>query len=560
MRRSLGVHLVWMTLLMVTAAAQTAGVQVDALALQKRAVARIDAVVDRFRRTGDTRLQISELMQADAELTVSNRALAGRQDWSALAFGLTKQGHVYRLQAQWQQAIALYKTAEAAASRGRDVVKQSDALAWEALAESSSGNLGNALTNATQAVRLAETTTDSDTRARALDVLGSVQIAQLNLTAASDTINREVAVAMQATDPTALYYAYQNRSDVYLKLAGQCDYNRSFDACNQALDRAQADLQQAAGIVQRLGYGGLLQQTQQFMRDVTARRALVQSQQASVAAVARTGVFQPKTARDVLVTDKFVTSPGQIPPALAAAVRSAKQMETQLGGFADVVQARTQYTDGVLAEMQGNNEAALGFYMKAIDTLDRDRRSLHDDASRGTFAEDRINFYYAAVLQLLERRRFSEAFEVLERSRSRALADLIASRTLGLGRPSEQALYAEATLLRTQIADAQGRLFELASQPDAAKNPARLSTINTQIRTLEAQYQQVSSRMAAEAPRLQSLVDSKPASSSSPASHDAQRTVRDGAVSRARGGRDRVAHRARLRHELITCSCRARRS
>ena len=86
--------------------------------------------------------------------------------------------------------------------------------------------------------------------------------------------------------------------------------------------------------------------------------------------------------------------------------------------------------------MQGNNEAALGFYMKAIDTLDRDRRSLHDEASRGTFAEDRINFYYAAVLQLLERRRFSDAFEVLERSRSRALADLIASRTLGLGRPS----------------------------------------------------------------------------------------------------------------------------
>jgi tetratricopeptide (TPR) repeat protein len=233
-------------------------------------------VVDRFRKTGDTRLQISELTQADAELTVSNRVLVGRQDWSALAFGLTKQGHVYRLQAQWQQAIALYKTAEAAASRGRDVVKQSDALAWEALAESSSGNLGNALANATQAVRLAETTTDNDTRARALDVLGSVQIAQLNLTAAADTINREVAVAAQAKDPTALYYAYLNRSDVYLKLAGQCDYNRSFDACKQALDRAQADLQQAAGIVQRLGYGGLLQQTQQFMRDVTARRALVQ--------------------------------------------------------------------------------------------------------------------------------------------------------------------------------------------------------------------------------------------------------------------------------------------
>ena len=123
MRRSFGVHLVLMTLVTVTAAAQTAGAPGDALELQKRAVARIDAVVDRYRRTGDTRLQISELTQADAELTVSNRVLVNRQDWSALAFGLTKQGHVYRLQAQWQQAIVLYKTAQAAASRGRDVVK-----------------------------------------------------------------------------------------------------------------------------------------------------------------------------------------------------------------------------------------------------------------------------------------------------------------------------------------------------------------------------------------------------------------------------------------------------
>ena len=62
--------------------------------------------------------------------------------------------------------------------------------------------------------------------------------------------------------------------------------------------------------------------------------------------------------------------------------------------------------------MQGNNDAALGFYLKAIDALERDRRSLHDEGSRGTFAEDRINFYYAAVLQLLERRRFADAFEM----------------------------------------------------------------------------------------------------------------------------------------------------
>src|SRR5882762_8370436 len=103
MRRPLGVQLILAALLATAAAAQTPGTQGDPLELQKRAVARIDTVIGQFRRTGDTRLQISELLQAEAELAASNRALAARQDWSALAFGLIKQGHVHRLQAQWQQ-------------------------------------------------------------------------------------------------------------------------------------------------------------------------------------------------------------------------------------------------------------------------------------------------------------------------------------------------------------------------------------------------------------------------------------------------------------------------
>ena len=67
-------------------------------------------------------------------------------------------------------------------------------------------------------------------------------------------------------------------------------------------------------------------------------------------------------------------------------------------------------------------------------------------------------------------------------------------------------------MLRTQIADAQSRLFEIASQPDAAKNVPQMSALQSQIRTLEAQHQKVISRMAVESPRLQDLVTSTPTS------------------------------------------------
>src|SRR5262249_58210099 len=140
-------------------------------------------------------------------------------------------------------------------------------------------------------------------------------------------------------------------------------------------------------------------------------------------------------------------------------------------------------------EMQGNSDAALAFFLKPVATLEKDRATLRDERARGTFLEDRIGFYSAPILQLLDRRRFADAFELLERSRSRALADLLASRKLGLERPEEQKLYAESTVLRTQIADALGALFGLMGEPDAAKNAPKISCLQGQIRTLETQYQ-----------------------------------------------------------------------
>jgi CHAT domain-containing protein/tetratricopeptide (TPR) repeat protein len=489
-----------------------AAAQGDPLTLQQQAIRRIDDFVDHFRKTGDMRSRLPDLAQAEAELAASNRMLAARGDWSALALGLIKHGHVYRMQGQWPNAIVLYQQAEEAAKRGRDVVRQADALAWRALAESSRRNVGQAFADAAQAVRLAETADDKEVLARALDVLGTVQIAQRDIAGAADTLNREVEVARQAKDSMTAYYAYLNRSDVYLKIGERCDFQRSFEPCYQALDRARVDLQQALAIARQHGYTALARQTEEFISTVEARRGLIKSQEAMHQSVQKTGLFRPKKPGDVLVTEKFVASPGEIPPLLTQIYQEAKRFEKQAGRFADVAEARNQYVEGLMNELQGNNDAALAFFLKAVDTLERDRRALRDERSRGTFLEDRIGFYYAPIQHFLDRRRYAEAFELLERSRSRALADLLASRTLGLERAEEQKLYAELTLLRTQIADAQSKLFELVSDPDAAKNAARISALQGQTRTIEAQHQHVLGRMGTEAPRLQTLVVSAPAS------------------------------------------------
>jgi CHAT domain-containing protein len=481
--------------------------QDDPLALQRRAVQRIDGFVDQVRRTGDIRAALPELALADRELAASNLALATHGEWSSLAYGLIKQGHIYRLQSQWPNAIAFYQQAEEAAKRGRNVVHQTDALAWRAFAQSMNRNTAQAVADATAAVRLADTIDDKDVLARALDVLTIAQVNQGDLIGAAATANREVALAAQAKDSTAPYFAYLNRADIYMKTAERCDYRREFEPCFQALDKARTDYEQMLDIARRLGYPTLVQQAEQFIRNVDTRRSIVKSTRSYSQSFQNHPVFHPKKAADVLVTEKFVSPAGDLPPQMLQLYEMSKREERQAA--TRNTEPTSLFTDGLIDEMRGNQDAALTSYLKAVEMLDTDRRALRDDRSRGTILESRINVYYSAAQQLLERRRYADAFEIIERSRSRALADLLASRRLTVGGGAQQQLFTDSMVSRTKVADAQSRLFEASSS--AGAKPAELAALQAEVRTLEAQFQALDARMAAESPRLQSLVNSKPA-------------------------------------------------
>jgi len=498
--------------LSLSALAPPAVAQGDALALQQQAIRRIDGFVDHFRKTGDRRSHAGDLAQAEAELVASNRIFAERGDWGALAFGLMKQGTVQRIKGNWQPAIALYLQSEEAAKRARSVAHQAESMAWRALAESSRGNHGTAGEAATQAVRLAESVKDKDLLFKTVQILGSVQIGQGNLIGAADTLDRALELAPTLEDPLQPYFAYLDRSDVYLKTAEKCDFQRVFEPCYQALERARADLTRALTIVQKLGYPGLARQTEEFLRNLDVRQALIKSQESWHQATRKTSIFNPKKSGDVLVTEKFVAPPDQMPPALVQMYQQSKQMEREAGGFADVFEATSHYVEGLMNEIRGENSAALAAFLKALKVLERDRRGLKDEKSRGTLLENKIGFYYSPIQQLLEQRRHADAFELLERSRSRGMADLLASRRLGLTRPEEQKLYAESVTLRERIAASQSELFELVSAPDRGKNAQRTSALQGQIRSLEADEQKLARRMATEAPRLQKLVVSEPVS------------------------------------------------
>ena len=337
-----------------------------------------------------------------------------------------------------------------------------------------------------------------------LDYMAQIQISRGELIAAAETLNRAFSIANAIDDPDrSLFYAYLDR-------AGDLPEDWEKNAIiSEPLSRVMRRSRWPRLIMsgrslspKKLGYAGLAQQTEGFLQRLGHRRQLIQSQEAFHKKVLQMAIFHPQKSSDVLVHEQFLAGSQQLPGGLLGLIQQA-------GGFAGG-DARSFYIQGLLHEMQGTNDAALPAYLKAVELLEVDRRRLRDDKSRGTFLEDRIEVYYTPIRHLLERRRFAEAFELLERTRARGMADLLANKSLALSRPRDRELYAESLHKRVEIARLQQELFTDRGRADRDRYADRIANREREILQLEAGHRQLLSRVASEAPKLQALVVSKP--------------------------------------------------
>ena len=83
---------------------------------------------------------------------------------------------------------------------------------------------------------------------------------------------------------------------------------------------------------------------------------------------------------------------------------------------------------GQIAERMGDKAGAVGYYARAIDALEIQRLSIYTEANKIGFVGDKQSVYARIIQSLLDLGRDEEAFEYLERSRARALVDLLAQK------------------------------------------------------------------------------------------------------------------------------------
>jgi len=83
---------------------------------------------------------------------------------------------------------------------------------------------------------------------------------------------------------------------------------------------------------------------------------------------------------------------------------------------------------GKIAEAEGLRGEAIDFYRRTVDIIEEQRSTINTEASKIGFVGDKQKVYSRLIGVLFAEGRFSEAFEYVERSKSRALVDLLATK------------------------------------------------------------------------------------------------------------------------------------
>lgn len=357
------------------------------------------------------------------------------------------------------------------------------------------GDLGAAAEYAEQAIRLATASGNKDSLVDALDTAGNVETERRNLSAARDYLERAVAMKDGLEDKSLLIFVYSHRGRLYQELGDQCMYETFFDTCRQHFQLARADFEQERNLADELGFKFLVNVAQGELHTLGLSEGQVEMKERiyNLLTDKLADRFHPKKADDVFIADWFAAPPN------TDTLQLYQQALAELTGKTD---PHTIMLQGLAQADQGNIDAALDKFLKAADLVEQYQGDLRDEQVRGAFLEDKMDFYYVPILHLLDRHRLAEAFDLMERSRSRAMTDLLASRTLVLGTKQERGLYSELMKLRTNIAVAQRKLFGLPPGADAA------AQWETRISKMQGEYQTLQSRIAQEAPRLKQLTDS----------------------------------------------------
>ena len=471
----------------------------DPVELQRNGIAKIDRWLDHVLSTGDAATTQNDLAEAQVDLQTSYTVFVERQDPGSAAWSSIKLADIQRYHNQWSSAISIYQDAIKLAEAAKRTDYQTKALSGLAFSEMQAGSMDAAADHAAEAAGLGAHCGNTTFYFDALDRAGEIEAKRGNIAAADDYFERALSMRNQIQDRRLIYQMFWDRGEGYLDDARSCDYKRGYDICYGLLKLAQANYQKSQAIAQERGDLYFVSIVGDSLQTVEATRNSIQRAQSQDQTLAADSRFHPNGSKDVLVNEAF--APGSLAPGdLALAENAVADLRgwltrmQQQGLMVQDLNPTDLYIQGLLAEAKGDSSAALAKYLEAVQLLAQDRRSLRDEQARSTFLEDKMSYYYSPAQILLQQKRVGKAFDLFEQSRSRALADLLASRPLTMGSAQERALFSELLTQRAKIAALQKKLFNLSGGPDRDANGKSILDLEAEIATLQQDFKSLETK------------------------------------------------------------------
>jgi CHAT domain-containing protein len=458
------------------------------------AVAALDAAVARFRQTGAPP-EPADLAVPEQALTEAATAASSRGNWKQAARAFTELNRLERMLGRWDLAIAAANSGIEAARKARDAEYEARALLGRAKVELSRKDAGRAGADVEAGLRAAAHSADPKLRFDLLSQQAAVQV-ELDQTNAADA-TLSTALNLSGLTDEQLVYGYLARGDIYFRISYRCDQEPIFDVCLDALKRSGDAYRRAFEAARRLGWPGLQSLAREQSATAASRAQLIAGMGKASQAIGGVS-FRPGVASDVLVSESFAP-PALSPQQLQVLQRANDEVHKQDQLHALASTTRSLHTDGLVRQAQGDHAGALALFLRALEAAEQEQSTLPDDQSRMAFFAEYFPVYLSAAEELLDARRFPEAFAVLEKSRARAMAELLAGRRLQVGGSKEQSLYGEAIRLDREIAAKLSARFQTVGQGGETR------ALDADIARLRQERQKLLRRIGAEAPRLQTL-------------------------------------------------------
>ena len=116
---------------------------------------------------------------------------------------------------------------------------------------------------------------------------------------------------------------------------------------------------------------------------------------------------------------------------------------------------------GRIYEREGDTKQAIKFYKQSIDVIESQRSTINTEASKIGFVGNKQKVYHQMISTLYSDGQYANAFEYVERSKSRALVDLLASNRDFATNDSE--VQAASMLKEIETIETEGKAFDVSS-------------------------------------------------------------------------------------------------